>query len=140
MFSLVDLGLNTAIMHSLYKPLADNDHCRLQQIMTLYKKTYYFIALFFCIVGLIFTPFLRMIVSQESQIPYLELYYILLVFTVSCSYLFTYNGLLISADQKGYINSKMAIWGNIIFSIFNIIGLYLFKSYFFFLLINLLAT
>ena len=139
-FSVADLGLNTAMTHALYKPLAEKNYDLLGKLITLYRKIYYGISFFIGLIGILFTPFIRFLVSSEAQVPYLELYYIILVLNVSCSYLFIYNGLLITADQKGYINSKIAIFSNLIFYTINIICLCIFKKYLLYIIINLIAT
>ena len=40
MLSLADLGFGTAMVFSMYRPLAENDKEKLNQLMALYKKVY----------------------------------------------------------------------------------------------------
>ena len=38
LFSLADLGVGTAIIYALYKPIADDDKGKIQGLMKLYQK------------------------------------------------------------------------------------------------------
>ena len=40
MLSLAELGFGTAMVYSMYKPLAEKDEQKLRQLMKLYKKVY----------------------------------------------------------------------------------------------------
>ena len=45
MLSLTELGLGTAIIVNLYKPLHDNDKEKIKTLMNFYKKSYNIISL-----------------------------------------------------------------------------------------------
>ena len=47
MLSLANLGFDTAMIYSLYKPLAEKDKFKIQALMNLYKKAYRIIGLLF---------------------------------------------------------------------------------------------
>ena len=57
MLSLAELGVGSAIIYHLYKPLAENDEKRVCQLMTLFQTAYRIIALVIFTVGLLLTPF-----------------------------------------------------------------------------------
>ena len=55
--SLVELGIGSAIIFSLYKPLEENDQEKIKSLMMFYKKSYITIGLLIGVFGIIVTPF-----------------------------------------------------------------------------------
>ena len=76
MLSLADLGFGTAMVFSMYKPLAENDKDKLAQLTQLYKKIYTIIAISITIIGITLVPFLQYIVNFDQGIPYIKVYYL----------------------------------------------------------------
>lgn len=140
MLSLADLGLTSAMAFSYYKPLANDDKEKIASLIHFYRKIYLVLAVVVMVVGLAFVPFLKYIVNLEKPIPHLTLYYIFLLCNTAVSYLFVYKTTLINADQKNYLISRYSMFILIIRSILQAILLIVFKSYFVFLIINILAT
>ncbi|MFR8239193.1 MAG: hypothetical protein ACLU97_13380 [Dorea sp.] len=68
MLSLADLGFGTAMVFSMYKPLADHDEIRLTQLVALYKKIYTIIALAITVIGVALVPFLKYLVNLNEDI------------------------------------------------------------------------
>lgn len=139
MLSMADLGFGIAMSYSFYKPLADRDEDKLAALMNFYKKVYYCIASCVAIIGVILTPFIKYIVNTEKAIPNLEIYYIISLSGVVCSYLFIYKSTIITADQRNYIISITNIITNIIKIILQIIVLTVFSNYILYLLIDLIT-
>ena len=101
--SMADLGFGSAIVYSMYKPLAEHDEEKLAALTYFYKKVYNVIALVITIIGLSLVPFLKYLVNLEQQIPYLEVYYIIFLANTVISYLFSYRMCIITTDQKNYL-------------------------------------
>lgn len=118
MLSLADLGFGTAMVFSMYKPLAESDHVKLTQLVALYKRIYRMIAIAITIIGLCLIPFLPYLVNLEEPIPHLEIYYILYLANTVASYLVVYKTCILIADQKNYLISKY----DTIFSLLSTIG------------------
>ena len=102
LFSLADLGVGTAIIYALYRPIAEDDRVKIQGLMKLYQKAYTIIG--FVIIGLGFAtlPFLQYLV-KDANIPDLHLIFMLFVVNTASGYFFSYKGSLITAHQKNYI-------------------------------------
>lgn len=100
MLSLAELGVGTAIIYSLYKPLAENNQEEVLALMNLFKKIYRIIGVVVFIAGMVITPFLDYIIKDRKGIDNLELIYVLFVVQTAISYFFSYNCSLITADQK----------------------------------------
>lgn len=106
LLSMADLGFNTAMTFSLYKPLADNDREKISGLITFYKKVYTIIAITIFIIGISLIPFLKFIVNLDVAIPNVSLYYFLYLLNTVASYLVVYKTTILQADQKGYIVTK----------------------------------
>lgn len=113
--SLSELGIGTAIIFSMYKPLSENDVPKLQALMKLYKKAYITIGLLILISGSALTPFLSFFIKEMPAIPHLQIIYLMYVASSGVSYFFSYKRSFLVADQKKYID---AYYHNIIFLAF----------------------
>ena len=102
-FSLADLGVGTAIIYSLYKPIAVGDKQKIQALMNMYASAYRTIGLVIIGMGLAMTPFLDVFVKTDQDIPDLEIIFLLFVLNTASSYFLSYKGTLITAHQKNYI-------------------------------------
>ncbi len=101
--SLADLGMGTAMMYSMYKPLAEKDEKKLAALTRYFKKIYLIIAFSIAVIGICLVPFLRELVILESPVKYLEIYYLMFLADSVASYLFSYKTLIIYSDQKMYL-------------------------------------
>ncbi|MDF2537566.1 MAG: hypothetical protein K0S76_587 [Herbinix sp.] len=103
--SLAELGVGSAIIYNMYKPLATNDISKVKKLMNFYKMAYNVIGVFVLITGLSLLPFLEFFINNKPDINHLHLIYVLYVMNSSASYFFTYKRSIIFADQKNYIDS-----------------------------------
>lgn len=105
--SLAEMGVGTAITYSLYKPLAEDDHKKVSQLMSYFKTAYHVITIVMFVGGLIMIPFLKYIIKDvDVAWWYQVLVYILFLINTCASYWFSHRMLLITADQKAYVCAK----------------------------------
>ena len=102
LFSLADLGVGTAIIYALYKPIAEDNRVKIQGLMKLYQKAYIIVGFVVIALGLITLPFLEYLV-KDANIPDLHLIFMLFVINTASGYFVSYKGSLITAHQKNYI-------------------------------------
>lgn len=141
MLSLAELGFSTAMVYSMYKPLADGDNKKLSQIMHLYKRVYRYIGLFILIVGLCLVPFLDIFIKNKPDISNLTFYYILFLVDAVLSYwFFAYRTSILQADQKAYIISNYSSIFNLIKAVLQIAGLLWFHNFTLYLLTQMGCT
>ena len=103
LLSLTELGFGTAIIYSLYKPIAENDEKHITQLMNMYRRIYSVVAFAILGIGLLLVPFLDYFIAGENTIPNLRLLYVLYLLNTVFSYFLIYKRSLIEADQKQYI-------------------------------------
>ena len=103
--SLAELGMGSAMVFSLYEPLAKQDTQKIQALMRFYCKAYRLIALVVLAAGIAIYPFLDVFMGAEkpTNIANVNQFYFLYLANSVISYLWTYKRSLILADQKNYI-------------------------------------
>lgn len=141
MLSLAELGFSTAMVYSMYKPLADKDYGKLAQIMRLYKSVYKIIGTVILGIGLCLVPFLDVLIKNKPDVPGLTFYYILyLLNTVMSYWFFAYRNSILQADQKSYVISNYSSIFNIIKVLLQIVVLVVFHNFTIYLLVEILCT
>ena len=107
--SLSELGISSAMVYSMYKPLAENDTAAVCALLKLYRTVYRWIAVAMTVLGLAIMPFLHIIVKKDLP-GGLNLYFLFLINlgnTVLSYLLFSYRSSLFTADQKYSINNNI---------------------------------
>lgn len=140
MLALAELGVGSAIVFSLYKPLAEGDVGVLKSIMRLFRRAYCAIGVIIAILGCAIAPNVTMFIHNAPDIPNLELYFLFFVANSSVSYFFSYKGLLITADQKNYVVALVRYSFQVVLCICQIAVLMLTKNYVLFLSFMLVST
>ena len=141
MLSLAELGFGTAMVYSMYLPLANNDHSKLAQLTQLYKKVYRIIGVVVLLIGLALVPFLDVLIRNKPDVEGLTFYYLLFLGDSVASYwFFAYRNSILQADQKAYIISGVQGVFNLIKSLTQIVILLLFRNYTLYLLTQIGCT
>jgi O-antigen/teichoic acid export membrane protein len=138
LLSFSELGIGTAINYSLYKPIANNDTEKIKSLMRLYKIAYRIIAVCVCVMGLVLFPFLKYLVNTDISMMEIQIYYWIFLFNTVSSYFVTYKTSYVSAIQKDYIVTNINTIGQIVIYISQIVGIFIFKNYLTYLLIQAL--
>lgn len=123
LLSLTELGFGTALIYSMYKPIAENDKAAICKLMNLYKYIYRIVAAVILGIGLCLIPFLRYLVSGDTSIENFQLIYVLYLLNTVCGYLLIYKKSIIDAYQKSYIATIYQKTGLIVQNIIQIIVL-----------------
>ena len=137
--NLAELGVGSAMVFSMYKPIADDDNAQICALMNLYKKYYRFIGIIIAVIGIALIPFLQFLINGDipKDINIYILYGIELSATVVSYWLFAYKGALFSAHQRNDIISIIKIITSTIQYCFQIIVLVIWRDYYIFILIAL---
>lgn len=139
--SLTELGVGSAIVYNLYKPLAENNREKVCQLMKLFQTAYRFIALITLVIGVAICPWVHLLVnSLDYSLDYIRLVYLLFVADLAGSYLFSYKLSLLNADQKYYMVSRINMCMKIFGAGVKIAVLLLAKEFLLFLLVSIAIT
>lgn len=103
MLSLAELGIGSAIVYALYKPLAVGDKDKIASLVKFYGKCYKVIGLTVAVIGVALMPFLNVLIDEPNIKESIYLIYCLYLFNSASSYFFSYRSSLIMAAQQNYI-------------------------------------
>ena len=97
--SLAELGIGSAIVYALYKPLAEKDEKKIIAYMNFYARAYRTIGIVVAVAGIIMLPFLNVIINLPYQIhENIYVLYCISLFNTSITYFFSYKSSSMAAD------------------------------------------
>lgn len=141
MLSLAELGIGSAIVFALYKPLAKNDLDKISSLVHFYGKAYQIIGIVVAIIGLLLMPFLNLIIQETPNISEsIYILYLFNLFNTASTYFFSYRSSLIIAAQQNYIVTGVNYIVTIIQSVLQSVLLVLTHNYLLYLAIQSLGT
>lgn len=138
--NLAEIGVGSAMVYSMYKPIAEDNVTEICALMKLYRIYYRTIGLIILVIGLILTPFIPKLISGDvpQDINIYVLYLMNLMATVCSYWLFAYKSCLLYANQRVDVISKVTLITSTIQYFLQFCVLYLFRNYYGYLLIVLL--
>lgn len=107
--NLAELGFSSAIVYSMYKPIADGDTDTVSALLNYYRKIYFVIGTFILIVGCGLMPWLPKLINGDypQDVNIYLLYFLYLLNTVFSYWLFAYKSSLITAVQRVDLQNKV---------------------------------
>ncbi len=141
LLSFAELGIGSAIVYSMYKPLATNNSDKLKELIAFYKKIYLLVGMIIIIGGIILIPFLDFFIKSTPNInENIIIIYLIFVINSAISYFFSYRTSIISADQKNYLIIIYNKVFHIIRVIVQIIIILVWHNYYLYLLTETICT
>ena len=140
--NLAEMGVGSALVYSMYKPISTGDTSMICALLSLYRKVYRYIGLTILAAGIMVIPFLPDLV-QGNPPPGVSLvlaYSIYLVNTVISYFCYGYKTALPNAFQRVDMVSKTASLTQIATSVLQIGLLYAVADYYAYLLVMPLTT
>lgn len=109
--NLTELGVGSAMVYSMYKPIADDDVSSICALMKLYRLYYRIIGIVIAVVGVALTPFIPYLIKSDlpAGLNIYVLYLLNLGATVLSYWLFAYKNSLFQAHQRVDITSKITL-------------------------------
>ena len=110
--SLAELGIGTAIVYSMYKPIADGDTPAVCALLNMYRKIYRIIGGIVFGIGIVLFPLLPNLINGEIPADVnIYLIFAIYLFNSTASYwLFAYKISLLNAHQRADIVNKIDIF------------------------------
>ncbi|MCR4762765.1 MAG: polysaccharide biosynthesis protein [Lachnospiraceae bacterium] len=137
--NLAELGVGSAMVYSMYRPIAEDDTDTICALMSLYRRYYRLIGLFIAVVGLALTPFIRSLIKGDvpDAVNVYVLYLMNLAATVLTYWLFAYKNSLLNAHQRVDVESMISLIISVVEFILKFTVLVLFRNYYIYLLVQL---
>lgn len=137
--NLAELGVGSAMVYSMYKPVAEDDTVTICALMRLYKIYYRIIGLVVLVSGLILCPFVPKLISGSvpAGINVYVLFLLNLAATVLSYWLFAYKNSLFQAYQRADMVSGITMAVNTVRYILQFLLLFIFRNYYMYLIVTL---
>lgn len=137
--NLAELGISSALVFSMYKPIVDNDKEKICGLMRLYREYYRIIGLVVLVIGTALIPFLPNLINGEvpNDINLYVIYLMNLSATVLSYGLFAYRNCLFNAYQRNDIVSLITIAVSTVKYGLQIVVLIFLKNYYAYLAIEI---
>lgn len=141
MLSLTELGIGTAMIYALYKPVAEGNHGKIASYMKVYGIAYKVIGVIIAVLGVALIPFLSILIGIPPNISEnIYLLYLLYLFSTASSYFYSYRGSILIANQRNYIVVAISYVIVILQNIAQIVVLLVTKNYLAYLIIQVLCV
>lgn len=139
MMSLADLGIGTAIIYHMYRPVAEKDWQKINSLLCFYKRCYIGISGVVLLIGLVVSPFLTLLVGDVDISDSIYLIYALFLVDCLCSYFLAYKKSLLYADLMNYIPDAIYFVVYLIQNALQIYVLMAFQNFILFLIVKSLG-
>ena len=139
--NLAELGVGSAMVFSMYRPIAEEDVEKINCLMQLYKVYYRIIGTFILVAGGICTPFIPRLIHgkiPEDMNVYI-LYLLNLGVTVLTYWLYAYKNSILQAYQRRDIISKVSLFTYTVKYVLQFCSLLVFKSYYLYVICRLIT-
>lgn len=139
--NLTELGVGSAMVYSMYKPIAEDDTNTICALMRLYRLYYRVIGIVIAVIGVILTPFIPYLVKSDLPVGLniYVLYLLNLAATVLSYWLFAYKNALFQAHQRLDVTSKITLVTNTFQYAVQLIIIIFIKDYYLYVLATLLT-
>lgn len=137
--NLAELGVGSAMVYSMYKPIATDDRKTICALMRLYRTYYRIIGLVIAVIGIGLLPFIPKLIKSDvpRDINIYILYLLNLSVTVLSYWLFAYKNCLLDAHQRNDVTSRVTLITNTVQYILQIAVLVMFKNYYLYVIVAL---
>ena len=144
MLSLSELGFSSAVVYSMYKPVAEGNAEKVRGLLTFYKHIYRIVGIIILGIGLILLPNIKWFIAEGTVYPKdINIYIVYLVFLVNTviSYLlFSYKSSVLVATMRNDLDSIIETIRSVISHGLQIVVLLLFKEYYLYIIVLPVVT
>ena len=139
--NLAELGVGSAMVFSMYKPIAEDDTAEVCALLRLYRTLYRIIGLVVAAVGLILMPVLPTLIKGglPAGMNLYVLYLMNLGNTVVTYWLFAYRSSLLQAHQRRDVISKVGLAVRMTEYVLKILILVFTRNYYLYLSVQLVC-
>ena len=134
--NLAELGFGSALVFSMYKPIAENDKKKICALLSVYKKIFVTIGILIAILGIAITPFIPKIINGDipTNANIYILYIIYLSNTVVSYIFFAHKRALLIAYQRNDIVTNINSVISILLYCIQTVILLLYHNYYLYIL------
>ncbi len=141
LLSVTELGLGGAVIFSMYKPIIDGDTEKLNILVHIYKKCYFYIGLAIFVMGLVLMPFLPRIINSSYDFGNIYgLFAIYMLQTLATYWFFAYKEAIMIAHQRKYKLTFAINFTAVLKFVLQLTSLIAFQSFVMYIISGLITT
>ena len=138
--NFADLGIGTALVYTMYEPVAKGDVSKQKALMKLYDRMYRIIALVVFVIGALMFPIIRVLVHDTDGVHGVMLIYFMFLARTIFSYVMMYRSMIFLANQRNYVNDMLDSLFLVLQNIIQIILLLVTRNYFLYLAVYVITV
>lgn len=140
--SFAELGIGSALVFSMYKPIEFGDDNKVSALLNLYRRAYRTIGAIILFAGLLIAPFLHLFVASDvpEDINLQVLFFLYLINNLIGYFLYAYKQALFVASQRVDKISKVQLVLNTIASLSQIVILLTIRNYYVYVIVLPIIT
>ena len=139
--SVAELGIGTSIVYFLYKPLQEDNHEKINEVMSMLAYLYRCIGLIIGGAGLIVSLFFPWWFGKLTVgLPLVYFAFYSFLASSMAGYIFNFRQLLVSANQKHYVVSAYFQTISIVQSLTQILLAYYYRNLYLWVIVGLIFT
>lgn len=139
--NLAELGVGSAMVYSMYKPIANDDRTTICALMRLYRLYYRIIGGVIALVGVILTPFIPCLIKSDlpTGLNVYILYLLNLAATVLSYWVGAYKNALFQAHQRIDVTSRIMLGTNTLQYLIQFAIIVFLKNYYLYVIVMLFS-
>ena len=139
--AVAELGVGHAITFSMYKPIVEGDNDKVAALFHLFQNMYLLIGMIIFFAGLVVTPFLPFLAKDYISLDEnIYLTFVLVLLSVTATYLFNAKTSLINAYKNNYITTAITQGGIVLQYVLQITVLHITRSFVGYLICRIIAV
>lgn len=137
--NLTELGFGSAIVYTMYKPIARDDMDKIGSILYFYKRVYKILGSIIFIFGLLILPFLRYLINDfDMLVLNVNIYVVFLIYLINTTvtyFFFAYKKSLLMAFHKNSLLNLANLVSHIILYSLQIMAIFIFDSFYLYVIL-----
>lgn len=135
--SFAELGIGSALVFSMYKPMAEGDDDKVCALLNFYRNAYRIIGSIILLFGLVMMPFLENLIAGDlpEGVNLQALFSIYLINNILGYFLFAYKQSLFTASQRMDIISRIGMGLQLLSNVCQILLLVLLRNYYLYVIV-----
>ncbi|ATD54371.1 lipopolysaccharide biosynthesis protein [Clostridium chauvoei] len=139
LLSVVEMGIGSAIVFSLYKPYAEGNKSKIKAYLKYYGRLYRIIGFIVLGLGIGLMFFLNIFIKGQINMVDARIYFLIFLLDTFFSYLFSYKICILNVAQEGYRVSIATCISKFTISVLQIIFLMIYPSFYIYIIIQVLV-
>lgn len=138
--SIVEMGVGSVIVFSLYKPFYNRDYSKVNAYIDFYKSFYRTVGILILILSIVISPFVKNFIREELDSSFISLGFILFAFNTFITYMFSHRLCILNVAQESYKITLATSLSRLIILIIQYIGLNIYPNFYLYISIQIIIN